>query len=450
MNPPTDLGAKIVRNPGRVRILDGAQNETLEGDRRTFLRAVAAYGASLPAVHLLSGSFNAALAQAGGVQPATVAEGNAGTVRVVRDFISPRLELVRLLREAAEIEHSLMIQYLYAAYSVKPAYQELIGAGNPNTNDLLGVAIQEMQHLMDVNRLLVELGAAPVFIRQDFPYEPDIYPFPLNLEPLSRESLAKYSFCEAPVAALNRARAKSAEDVLFIDTLEATLNGRARPNHVGSLYDGLIAMLRELAKRPGEIRAPDQWIARLIQIKDEGEEGHFKFFKAAFMGSHKGFKGQDDVWGLPQSDERYPALKLPMNPSAYIGSENQISDPGLRNLAWLGNLNYWLFLMLLDVGYRSGSAAHKDASKMVMMGPFWVLVRFLPTRGIGMPFDQLSMGYSAGLDQRQNTRMLAALVGEIEAWEARLKDDLPPDYPEGTAKQAVDSTMTARPGQKAR
>ena len=84
---------------------------------------------------------------------------------------------------------------------MKPAYRGLLGRGDPNTNDLLGVAIQEMQHLADVNELLVELGAAPVLVRQDFSYEPDIYPFPLNLEPMSRESLAKYVYCEAPETA---------------------------------------------------------------------------------------------------------------------------------------------------------------------------------------------------------------------------------------------------------
>ena len=47
-----------------------------------------------------------------------------------------------------------MIQYLYAALSVKPAYHDLVGYGEPNTTDFLGVAIQEMQHLAAVNKLL--------------------------------------------------------------------------------------------------------------------------------------------------------------------------------------------------------------------------------------------------------------------------------------------------------
>ena len=89
---------------------------------------------------------------------------------------------------------------------------------------------------------------------------------------------------------------------------------------------------------------------------------------------------------------------------------------------------------------------HRAASKTIMMGPFWVLVRYLPSRGAGMPFDQLSTGYSTGLDPRQNEKFIAALVSEIDIWESRLKNDLPSDYTSGIAKQAVDQTSLGRPG----
>jgi hypothetical protein len=434
---PRNLNARVVRHDSRVRIIN---DTTAENDRRSFLRTFAAYGAALPAAHLISGGLSAVSAQDGAPAPAAAAQGNAGSIRVVRDFVNPRLEVMRLLREAAEIEHSLMLQYLYAAYSLKPEYQKLIGTGTASADDFVGISIQEMQHLMDVNRLLVEMGASPVFVRQDFPYEPDIYPFPMNLEPVSRKSLAKYTFCEAPSRALDRAQAQSPNDLAFIESLGSVLAGEARMNHVGSLYDAVLTMVREVARQPDEIRSFDQWIDRLTDIKREGEEGHFKFFKSLFMASHKVFENQGDIWQLSPNDERYPVLQLPTNPSAYIGADNQISDPSLRNIAWLGNLHYWLFLMLLDVGYRSDSAAHRDAAKIIMKGPFWVLVRFLPSRGTGMPFDQLSMGYSTGLDQRQNARFIAALVSEIEIWESRLKSDLPSDYPGGITKQAVDLT----------
>ena len=128
------------------------------------------------------------------------------TIDIVLNKIRPsfrdaKLELIRLLKEATEIEHSLLVQYLYATFSIKSdRYPRLVGRGDRmpgKSRDLLGVAIEEMDHLDTVNRFLVELGSAPNLERQDFPYEHTIYPFPLNLEPLSLQSLAKYIYVEA-------------------------------------------------------------------------------------------------------------------------------------------------------------------------------------------------------------------------------------------------------------
>ncbi len=127
------------------------------------------------------------LAAAAAHLPPQVSGATGPAATIVRDFADPYLELVRLLREASEIEHALLVQYLYGAYSLKPQYAGIRGFGFANPHDLIGVAIQEMQHLEAVNRMLGALGAAPNLVRQDFPYEPDIYPFPLNLEPLSRD-----------------------------------------------------------------------------------------------------------------------------------------------------------------------------------------------------------------------------------------------------------------------
>jgi Ferritin-like len=89
---------------------------------------------------------------------------------VIRDFDDPYLELVRLLHEAAEIEHALLVQYLYAALSVTDQYKLVRGnPERPNAENLVGVAVWEMQHLATVNKLLVTLGASPGLTSQDFP-----------------------------------------------------------------------------------------------------------------------------------------------------------------------------------------------------------------------------------------------------------------------------------------
>ena len=102
-----------------------------------------------------------------------------------------------------------------------------------------------MQHLRGSNRLLVELGAAPVLTRQDFPYESDLYPFPFELAPLSSVSLAKYTYCEADPVRLGRVRSVSNESVRLVDKMKATLGENSiSANHVGKLYDARNKALR--------------------------------------------------------------------------------------------------------------------------------------------------------------------------------------------------------------
>jgi hypothetical protein len=84
--------------------------------------------------------------------------------------------LVHLLREAAEIEHQLMIQYLYAAFSMKkrpdatctPAQYEAVRRWQ---STVYMVARQEMEHLALVNGMLTAIGAEPFFDRQNIPLQ---------------------------------------------------------------------------------------------------------------------------------------------------------------------------------------------------------------------------------------------------------------------------------------
>jgi hypothetical protein len=91
-----------------------------------------------------------------------------------RKPIHSKPQLVAALQEAAEIEHQLMIQYLYAAFSLKkrpderctPAQYEFVRRWG---STLLMVARQEMEHLALVNGLLSAFGAAPWFSRENIP-----------------------------------------------------------------------------------------------------------------------------------------------------------------------------------------------------------------------------------------------------------------------------------------
>jgi rubrerythrin len=345
-----------------------------------------------------------------------------------RDFSNPYLELVRLLKEAAEIEQDLMVQYLYGAYSLKPAYTEIVGTPAPNSNSMMGVIIQEMQHLGAVNRLLVELDAAPVLTRQDFPYESDIYPFPFELAPLSPSSLAKFTYCEAAPDALPKVGSTVGGSPRLLDQLKVTLGGSIGVNHVGYLYDAVIETLDEV-KKAGEVRVDfDAWHEGLTHIKSEGEVGHFQFFQSLYEGEHPQLKKVPGVWSLATTDARHPSFQVPVNPTAYEGRPNSIEDADLRALGWLGNLNYWVLLSLLDAGYRSKSKLELALSQTIMMGPLMSVARYLPTKGTAVPFDPLSMGYHPALNAASEKRFTHRMLEEARNHARSIEKLLPGDF----------------------
>ena len=156
-------------------------------------------------------------------------------------FPTPLAKAEILLQSACEVEHALMVQYLYSAYSLKaPAevsdpgqrkvLSETSAKGWPHT--LLTVAREEMGHLMSVENMLLLLGLAPNFEREDFPPTNDFYPFPLHLEPLTQRSLAKYVVAEAPSGAV---------DIDDIVALAVEASGTTI-NRVGVLY-GLLGLI---------------------------------------------------------------------------------------------------------------------------------------------------------------------------------------------------------------
>ena len=107
---------------------------------------------------------------------------------------SPRDEAVFLLQVGAEIEHALLAQYLYAAYSL----DESQDAPKNWQKKILQIAREEMGHLITVQNLLLLLGAGIHLERENYPLHTDLYPFPLSLEPLHPASLAKYVIAESP------------------------------------------------------------------------------------------------------------------------------------------------------------------------------------------------------------------------------------------------------------
>ncbi len=362
-----------------------------------------------------------------------------------RAFASAHLELIRLLRSAAEIEHSLMVQYLYAVFSVKlPRYAMLAGwsthrhGGPPNS--LLGVAVEEMVHLYSVNQLLVALGARPNLGRQQFPLEVDIYPFPVNLEALNPNSLAKYVYIEAPEGAIDPNGGDAISEVV-----NRSLNRYPRLNPVGSIYTRIVDTLNEL-EASGHYRDLDyaHWRDELAKIKGEGEGGHFEIFRDILLGTHPALSGIDKPWELPPHHQDYPSYQLPANPSAFEASEGAILSPQFRKVAWLSNLYYWLVCMALDWSHMHDGRL-LQAARRIMVGPIRCIGQFLAEKGIGMPFDTLPMTYSPGLTDADRLHLMDEMCEEVASCEREVLRYLPEDYPLDSIKSFVQEMKANSP-----
>jgi hypothetical protein len=107
---------------------------------------------------------------------------------------------IYLLHIAAEVEHALMVQYLYAAFSLGGTNlsEERRATVERWRRTVLGIAREEMGHLATVQNLLRLIGGPMTFEREDYPFPSDLYPFKFRLEPLSKHSLAKYVLAEMP------------------------------------------------------------------------------------------------------------------------------------------------------------------------------------------------------------------------------------------------------------
>jgi len=169
----------------------------------------------------------------------------------------PRDETIFWLSAAAEIEHALMVQYLFAAYSIDPASlpaeNDVRRLATEIRNTLLQIAREEMGHFISVQNLLHAVGGALHFSRQFSPFEFAIQPFGYRLEPATLDSLAKYVIAESPNRPVSELvlRPDPAQDAAIKQKLVDDIAPRAmRSNGGNSLFHvgALFARLHELFK----------------------------------------------------------------------------------------------------------------------------------------------------------------------------------------------------------
>ncbi|HMG63214.1 MAG TPA: ferritin-like domain-containing protein, partial [Streptosporangiaceae bacterium] len=175
--------------------------------------------------------------------------------------IEHREALIYMLCEAAEIEHGIMCEYLFAAFSLKQSADEALtadelAAAKRWRKQVLRVAAQEMLHLALVQNLLTAIGGPPHLIRPNLPQPADLYPagVQLALLPFGERALRHFMFLERPegmdlddadglAAVAQAAPLMSEQDIVPRGQDFAT---------IGHLYRSIEAGLSRLAERHGE------------------------------------------------------------------------------------------------------------------------------------------------------------------------------------------------------
>ena len=110
-----------------------------------------------------------------------------GDVTEAKIVVSTREHLWWLLVEAAELEHMIMCQYLFAEFSLKSGEDEGLTAEQADAVErwrrtISGIAVEEMLHLALVYNVLTAIGGAPPFNRPNFPQLSGYFPARLQLD----------------------------------------------------------------------------------------------------------------------------------------------------------------------------------------------------------------------------------------------------------------------------
>jgi hypothetical protein len=297
-----------------------------------------------------------------------------------------------LLSMAAEIEHSLMIQYLYSAWSLGGPQVPEAHRADVETWRLimLGIAKEEMGHLLTVQNLLRLIGGPVHLDREDFPWISGFYPYAFSLEPASRATVAKYVIAESPEKwpdTVSKAEKETIESLATVDT-------KMQVARVGVLYEKLIELFSDpRALKDDDFRtetypqqatfddwgrgyaagargatadsAPDVLVLRagnraqavfaLKQIAEQGEatqllvaneeDSHFMRFLA--------------VWrGLDKASDWQPSLRVPVNPTLPGPGAGAIVITNPESAAWAAmfNLRYRMLLTWLGHALKLGSS----------------------------------------------------------------------------------------------
>ncbi|HEV2011627.1 MAG TPA: ferritin-like protein [Candidatus Limnocylindria bacterium] len=346
--------------------------------------------------------------------------------------VEHREQLIYLLREAAELEHTILCEYLFAAFTMKQRTDEGLTAAQLDAVDrwrktILTVAKQEMLHLTLVQNLLTAIGAAPHLSRPNLPTAAKHFPagVQIALVPFGERALKHFLFLERPEGvalddpdaqvAIDRARPLMADD----DIVPAPQSFAT----VGHLYRAIDVGFAWLTGTLGEERlfigpAPAQtspdvmhWDG-LIAVTDldsahqaidvvvEQGEGATGDWREAHFG--KFLEIYDEYLALRAADPTFeparPVLPGHVRPHRYGDAVPLIDDPRTRRVADLFNVVNEIVLLALTRFF-----AHTDESpeQLALLENVGVGLMFAAIKPLGqllttLPFGPSAPGQTAG------------------------------------------------------
>ena len=347
--------------------------------------------------------------------------------------IEHREQLWSLLVEAAQIEHMIMCQYLYACWSLKTDPDEGLTAEQADAvarweETVTGIAIEEMLHLALVMNVMTAIGAAPTLSRPNFPRHSEYLPpgVEFALLPFGTDSLTHFLYLERPEG---MERVDAAKFVPAAPPPEPVAGPEVMPRlqgflTVGHLYRGIEQGLSDLASRLGEpvlfvgepraqatperfrwpqlIAVTDLASARaaLDEIIEQGEgargdwrPAHYtRFF--GIWNEYQKLREQD-----PFFEPARPVLPaFTQQPYDLEQPQPQSADPLTREVAELFNLGYEVLLQLLTRFFTHTDETDEqlDALVQAAFGLMAGVLKPLGTALTRLPFGPESPDHTAG------------------------------------------------------
>jgi hypothetical protein len=405
--------------------------------------------------------------------------------------IEHREALIYMLCEAAELEHGIMCQYLFAAFSLKQHEHEGLSVQELEAvtrwrGVISHVATEEMLHLALVQNLLSAIGSSPHLSRPNLPAPARHYPAGVNLTlvPFGEPALQHFMFLERPEGMALEGAAGIDAPVHDAVPLMAESDIVPQPQDfatVGHLYRSIEHGFAHLAEKFGEgnlfvgppraqaTSADFRW-PELVEITNlasaqqaidtileqgEGARGHWQ---NAHFGQFVQILDEYRQMRLanPDFDPVRPVMFATVRRNEHDDSVPRIDDPVTAGCADLFNVGYEILLQALERYFAHTEesdaqlATLANATVSLMFGVLKPLGNLITTLPVSSKHSGRTAGPSFELFYESDYLMphrgaawslLEERVREAAAFCERVRDAASEDV--GSALMPVETALTA-------